>query len=149
MRDKRRRQAEVLRLIRQQPVGDQAEIVTLLRKKGVSATQASVSRDVRELGLVKVNGQYTHMSRLELVAPPVDELAHYGDLVNSAEPAGANLIVLRTAVGAASAVAVDLDQAGDSDIVGTIAGDDTIFVAVRSRAAQGRLLARLRPVRTP
>jgi transcriptional regulator of arginine metabolism len=143
VQNKRRRQAELLRLVRQQPVGDQAEMVALLRERGFSATQASVSRDVRELGLVKANGHYTPVSRLSGPANEADDLRHVGDLVTAAVPAGANLIVIKTAVGAASAVAVDLDQTPGEDIVGTIAGDDTIFVAVRSRAAQGRVLARL------
>ena len=67
--------------------------------------------------------------------------ARDNELIIATEPIGANLIVVRTASGSANAVAIDLDRRGLSDIAGTVAGDDTIFVAVRSRAAQGRVVA--------
>jgi transcriptional regulator of arginine metabolism len=63
----------------------------------------------------------------------------------SVEPVGANLVVIKTPVGSANVVAVDLDRKELPDIAGTVAGDDTIFVAVRSRAAQGRVMAFLHP----
>ncbi len=144
MREKQHRQAALLRLVRRHAVANQKQLVRALRRLGFAATQASVSRDLRDLGLVKVDGVYRALPRLGAgrAAPPaVDPLSR---LITAVEPVGATLIVVRTRVGAASTVAVELDRRQCPDIVGTIAGDDTIFVAVRSRSAQGRGAALLR-----
>jgi len=147
MKDKRTRQRFLMRLTRRQPFSTQDEMVEKLRESGFPSTQSSISRDVRELGLVRLNGRYV---------PAVDAggttdllPVHDSELIIACEPVGANLIVVRTPPGAASAVAIDLDRKQLSDIAGTVAGDDTIFVAVRSRAAQGRVLAVLPNVTGP
>jgi transcriptional regulator of arginine metabolism len=140
---KQRRQDELTRLVAEQQVHSQDEIVRLLKSRGISATQASVSRDVRELGLVRVDGRYLWADRLP-EAESTSSLYIIDELVTSAEPVGANLIVIRTPPGAAGTVAYEVDSKRLPDIAGTIAGDDTIFVAVRSRAAQGRVLAAIR-----
>lgn len=148
MREKRHRQAALLRLVRERAVANQRQMVRTLRQLGFAATQASVSRDLRELGLVKVDGVYRALARLgsgRAVAAPADPLSK---LITAVEPVGANLIVVRTRVGAASTVAVELDRRQCPEIAGTIAGDDTIFVAVRSRSAQGRAVALLQRVAT-
>lgn len=147
MSSKQQRHAALLQCLRRRPVASQQELVDLLEKHGFHATQASISRDLRELGLVKLDGRYLPVAQLASAAPS-DE----NELINDANPVGANLIVVKTPIGAAGAVAVELDRLGLSEIAGTIAGDDTVFIAVRSRAAQGRVLARLRarrPVATP
>jgi len=120
----------------------QAELTQLLKKRGFAVTQSSVSRDLRELGVLKASGRYL---------PPPPESAHaHGNLgslapfVRSARPAGASLTVLRTSTGAAQSVAVALDKAEWPEVVGTISGDDTIFIATADPRAQQRLLARLR-----
>lgn len=120
----------------------QAEITQLLKKRGFAVTQSSVSRDLRELGVLKASGRY--------LAPPA-ESAHangkFGPLaqfVRSARAAGASLTVIRTSTGAAPSVAVALDKAQWPEVVGTISGDDTIFIATPDGRAQRRLLARLR-----
>ena len=120
----------------------QSELTQLLRKRGFAVTQSSVSRDLRELGVLKASGRY--------LAPPA-ETAHangnFGQLaqfVRSARPAGAALTVVRTSTGAAQSVAVALDKAAWPEVVGTISGDDTIFIATPDGRAQQRLLARLR-----
>lgn len=143
MREKPQRHRLLMQLVRDEPVANQQQLVSLLRERGISATQASISRDVRELGLVKVDGRYvpasrvTGRGRIRVVTGPVSEL------ITKAEAVGANLVVVRTAQGAANAVAVELERRPVDGIVGTIAGDDTIFVAVRSRSAQGQLVAML------
>jgi len=142
---KRRRQTALLRLIRRQAAANQAQIVQRLRRLGISATQASISRDLRELGLIKLNGRYVPPQRAS--APPAAGETFEAELITFAGPAGANLVVVRTAVGAASAVAVGIDRLRSPDIVGTIAGDDAIFIAVPSRSAQGRVIARLNGLR--
>jgi transcriptional regulator of arginine metabolism len=148
MTSKHDRQAALLRLVRQRAVESQGDLVHLLKTAGLPATQTSVSRDLRELGLVKLDGRYQRVDRVRRPhatagADPLHEL------VSRVDPVGANLIVVRTPIGTASAVAVALDQQRSPDIAGTVAGDDTIFIAVRSRSAQGRALALLRQLSTP
>lgn len=143
MSDKAKRQALVRELIETHEITSQEQIVQLLSEQGVIATQASISRDVRELGLIKVHGRYVALQRLsgESAGPAglIDR-----ELVIDMAPVGANLIVVRTQPAAASSVAAQIDAAGLHDVVGTIAGDDTIFIAVPSRVAQGRVLAWLK-----
>jgi transcriptional regulator of arginine metabolism len=145
MNEKHGRQTALLRLVRGQPVANQHEMVRLLKTTGISATQTSVSRDVRELGLIKAGGRYLPVARLT-AAPNESPL---NELIIRIEPVGANLIVVRTRIGAASAVAVEIDRAADAVIAGTVAGDDTVLVAVRSRSAQGHALGLLRRLGLP
>lgn len=144
MPEKRRRQRAILRIVRGHAVSNQEELVELLEKVAeISATQASVSRDVRELGLVKVDGRYVQAQRLA-PASADGEPNPIHELITRFEPIGANLVIVHTRVGAAGAVAAELDARLGEDVAGTIAGDDTIFIAVRSRAVQGRVIAGLR-----
>jgi transcriptional regulator of arginine metabolism len=99
---------------------------SLLERSGVPATQSSVSRDLEELGIVKHRGRYTL---------PHSNGAAVRGLV-SLDQAGESLVIARTEPGLASAVAVEIDAATMPEIVGTIAGEDTIFIAVREQKAQ-------------
>lgn len=121
------RQTAILKLITTKSVGRQDEIVEFLEKKGFSVTQSSVSRDLDELGVIKVSGSYAMPSK------PRSAIA-FGLL--SMETAGENLIVAKCEAGMASAICVRIDNAEIKEIVGTIAGEDTIFVAVKDREAQ-------------
>ena len=121
------RQQKILSLIRARRIGKQEELAAQLERAGVVATQSSVSRDLIELGIVKRHGFYT------LPPSPQGTTAH-GLL--SLEPAGEALIVARCEPGLASALAVEIDRAAVPEIVGTLAGDDTIFIAVGERKAQ-------------
>ncbi len=143
MRDKSRRQSVLMRLVRSRVLANQGEMVRLLRKAGVKATQASVSRDIRELGLVKVDGRYVSAERLRGGEAGSDRRTTNG-LITNVEVAGANLIVVRTPPGHANTVAIGLDEMELGDIVGTLAGDDTIFIAVKSRSGQGQMVATLK-----
>ncbi len=116
-------------------------MATLLRNQGFQVTQASISRDVRELGLVRVDGCYIPASRVTTLGDANGLGLHSSELIVSIEPIGANLVVIKTPPGGAATVAVELDGKNVPEIAGTVAGDDTVFVAVRSRAAQGRVLA--------
>ncbi len=136
------RRDAILGILNGAVVRRQSELTQLLRRRGFAVTQSSVSRDLRELGVLKASGRY--------LAPPA-ETAHangsFGALaqfVRSARPAGAALTVVRTSTGAAQSVAVALDKAAWPEVVGTISGDDTIFIATTGGRAQQRLLARLR-----
>lgn len=121
--NKRERQQKILTLIQSRPIGTQEDLRALLEKAGVPATQSSVSRDLEELGVVKHHGHYT--------LPRTNGTAARGLL--SLDHAGESLVIARTLPGLASAVAVEIDAAGIPEIVGTIAGEDTIFLAVRDQ----------------
>jgi len=124
--NKRERQQQILNLIRAKPIGTQEDLRALLERAGVPATQSSVSRDLEELGVVKHHGHYT--------LPRTNGAPTRGLL--SLDQAGDTLIVARTVPGLASAVAVEIDAAAIEEIVGTIAGEDTIFIAVRDAKSQ-------------
>ena len=124
--NKRERQQKVLSLIRAKPISKQEELREMLERAGVPATQSSVSRDLEELGIVKYHGVYT--------LPQASGATTRG--LVSLDQAGDCLVIARTEPGRASAVAVDIDAAALPEIVGTIAGEDTIFIAVREAKAQ-------------
>jgi len=143
--DKRARQTALRTLIEHSPALRQQELALRLRRKGFHATQAGISRDLRELGLVKLNGRYVALDR-DAGAARRGPAGLDSALVSDVSRVGDHLVVIRTPSGTANAVAVKLDAMNNADIAGTIAGDDTIFVAVASRAAQKRFVALLSPV---
>ena len=124
--NKRERQQKILSLIQAKPIGTQEDLRGLLERAGVAATQSSVSRDLEELGIVKQHGHYT--------LPRPNGTSARGLL--SLDQAGDSLVIARTMPGLASAVAVEIDAAALPEVVGTIAGEDTIFIAVRGANAQ-------------
>jgi transcriptional regulator of arginine metabolism len=135
------RHMAILRILRSGVVRRQNDLALMLRRDGFEVTQSSVSRDLRELGVLKASGRY--------LLPP-DEISRangdFGALaqfVRTVQPAGASLTVVRTTIGAAPSVAVAIDKAEWPEVVGTISGDDTIFVATNDARAQQRLLERL------
>ena len=128
-------------ILRRSPIRRQEDLVARLAEQGLEATQSSVSRDLRELGVAKVAGRY--------VAPatPRDALDLLEDVIPSlraVRTAGPHLTVVLTRTGAAQAVGLALDRAGWSEIVGTVAGDDTVLAATAGARDQTRLLHRLR-----
>jgi len=120
------RQKKILTLIQARAVGTQEELTALLESAGVPATQSSVSRDLEELGVIKHQGRYT--------LPRTNGAAVRGLL--ALEVAGDNLVIAKTELGLASAVAVEIDREPIPEIVGTLAGEDTIFIAVRGPKEQ-------------
>ncbi|HEV7683400.1 MAG TPA: hypothetical protein VGO68_14825 [Pyrinomonadaceae bacterium] len=127
------RQKKLLSLIKAKPFATQAELRDSLERAGVPTTQSSLSRDMEELGVVKHRGHYT--------MPKANGAAARGLL--SLDLAGDNLVIARTEAGHASAVAVEIDGAALDEIVGTLAGEDTIFVAVRDQKAQRVAMKRI------
>ena len=123
---KEERQQTILDLIRARNIGTQDELNENLSKKGFSATQSSVSRDLDELGVIKANGFYA--------IPQKKKSENLG--LQTLEIAGENMIVAKCESGLASAICVRIDREKIEQIVGTIAGDDTIFIAVKDRKAQ-------------
>lgn len=133
-RDERR--ARIAELVRSRRVHSQLELSELLSRSGIEVNQATLSRDLRDMGLLKGPGGYEFPSAQPL-AEADESMALYVAVhgwMSSAVAAG-NLVVLKTPVGSASPLAIALDQAGWPEIVGTIAGDDTILVVARSAAA--------------
>jgi transcriptional regulator of arginine metabolism len=134
------RRSVLAKIIREQSVGRQSELVAMLRKHGHVATQSSVSRDLRELGVAKLADRYV----LPDIAAAKNDFSSLKQFVNAQLTAGTNLTVLKTTVGAAQSVAVAIDTARWPEVVGTISGDDTIFIATAGARAQRKLGERLR-----
>ena len=120
------RQKKLLSLVRVKPFANQAELRDALERAGFPTTQSSLSRDLEELGIVKHRGHYA--------IPKTNGIAARGLL--SLDLCGENLVIARTEPGLASGVAVEIDGAVISEIVGTLAGEDTIFIAVPDQKAQ-------------
>ncbi len=170
------RLARTAALVEEHAVRSQAELAVLLGAEGIAVTQATLSRDLEELGATKVRGRYvvpsdhvpdsrTPAARLPVEAPDARLARLCVELLLSAEASGA-LIVLRTPPGAAQLLGSALDRSGLADVAGTVAGDDTILVIARGGGTSGgaaqragdavarRLLAladpaRPRPLETP
>lgn len=128
--EKERRQQKIQSLIRARRIGTQQELAESLERAGVFATQSSVSRDLEELGIVKHHGRYV----MPQSSRNGNSMATTGLL--GLEAAGDSLVVAKCEPGLASAVAVTIDRAAVPEIVGTLAGEDTVFVAVNERKAQ-------------
>lgn len=132
---KTKRQRAILSLIAARPIRSQEELAHLLEQQGYEVTQATVSRDIKELGLMKVplrNGNGQQFKYVEPAAGPTYSSRLHrvvAELAASVRGSG-NLIVLRTAPGSAMMLASAIDGAEWPEILGTIAGDDTVFVAI-------------------
>jgi transcriptional regulator of arginine metabolism len=133
--DKEKRQQKLLSLIRAKPVSTQGELAAHLERAGFAATQSSISRDLEELGIVKRRGRY--------VVPGATEGGAAARGLLSLDVAGDALVVARCEPGLASGVAVQIDGAAIKEIVGTLAGEDTIFIAVAERKAQRAVIKQI------
>jgi transcriptional regulator of arginine metabolism len=154
------RQARIRELIEAQPVTSQTQLAALLAESGVEVTQATLSRDLEEIGAVKLRG--SDGAPASYVLPPENAplrpaqaapsrlIRLLADLVTSAE-GSANLAVLRTPPGAAQFLASAMDKVGLPDVLGTIAGDDTVLAISREPDGGPALADRLRALaqRTP
>jgi transcriptional regulator of arginine metabolism len=132
---KERRQRSITDIVSGDTIRSQSEIVTRLQRSGFHVTQASVSRDLEEMGIRKRDGVY--------------KLRTGGGFPSSfgkvnVDRSGNSLIVAKCASGLASAFAVHLDSLAIPEIVGTIAGDDTVFIAVKNAASQVAVYRRLK-----
>jgi len=136
---KRQRQQEILKLVRSRHIHTQEQLAEALGRVGIDATQVTLSRDIRELGLVKTAQGYQELTAAKVV-PDVHEMANEFLLdVRLAQ----NLVVMKTTPGSASPIAVALDQANWAEVVGTIAGDDTVLVITPDASAAKAFRARL------
>jgi transcriptional regulator of arginine metabolism len=140
--DRRRRHLKILELITTRSVRTQEELAEALTAQGWEVTQSSVSRDIAALRLVKVDGAYRRPPPQVPRADPDQRRVSEGVL--TIETAGDSLVVLHTSPGEANHVAVALDRLAWPEVIGTIAGDDTIFLAVKDSAAQRRVARAVR-----
>lgn len=145
---KQKRHYRIREIIRQKPIETQEELAEELKKLGVNVTQATVSRDIKELGLIKVlkdNGRYCYAEPHKSAVVSDKLLRMYKDSIigiNSSE----NLIVIKTLSGAASAAAEAIDGLNWSEIIGTIAGDNTILVVAESKKATKTLIEKFEQI---
>lgn len=147
---KRDRQDAILEIVRQERIGSQEQLRESLRKRGTDVTQATLSRDIRDLRLVKVPGAdgqayYTLPDEWENT-PPLEKLLP--TLYISSEGSG-NLLVVRTMTGGAQAVGLAIDWEEWPEILGTIAGDDTVLLVLRDASEAGRIRERLARIARP
>ena len=148
---KHQRQHRITKLLESQPVTSQAQLVALLADEGVDATQTTVSRDLEDLGAVKVRlpGGEAAYALPELpvhqVAPEDHLRRVLGEWVVEVGHSG-NLVVLRTPPGSAHVVGSALDRSGAEGVVGTVAGDDTVLVVVSEAVGGDAMATRLRDV---
>jgi transcriptional regulator of arginine metabolism len=142
------RERRIREIIAQHAVGTQEELVDVLRRQGLAVTQATVSRDIKRLGLVKVpSGEGRSRYLIPERPSPGTVLRRLRNAVTEyvlSVDAGEDLIVVHTLTGCAHAVAEAIDEMRWEEVVGTVAGDNTILVVPRRRAARDRLLVRLK-----
>ena len=134
------RRDAIRQLLLQRPAETQGSLVAALHDAGYEATQSGVSRDLKELGAIKTAAGY------ELPAGSQDDdhqFAAVAELLRTIQPAGPNLLVVKTAIGAAQRVALAFDRCNWPEVVGNIGGDDTVFVATESGIAQKNLITRI------
>jgi transcriptional regulator of arginine metabolism len=142
-----RRRTEILRLVRDHPVRSQEELQGLLRRRGFAVAQPTLSRDVRQLGLYRTPTGYAAPADPSPFVPGdqrADALDQRLRLSVLAVQAAGTLVIIRTPAAGADPIARAIDEAGLPDVAGTIAGDDTVFVATPSPGAARRLERRLR-----
>jgi transcriptional regulator of arginine metabolism len=141
------RQGEILRILKDgAKVSSQEQMVELLREKGVESTQSSVSRDMRELGVYRYGKFYALPQKVNFdVNHAQAELgARVSLFLQEIRSAGAHLLVLITQPGTAQPLALSIERMRWTEVIGTIAGDDTIFVATPGMIEQRRVAGRLK-----
>jgi transcriptional regulator of arginine metabolism len=142
------RQKAIREILADEEIHSQEELLEQLSDRGFEVTQPSVSRDLQEMHVAKVDGRYVVVGAL--AAPPDaapvplrTELLEAARSIVSVRAAGPNLLVVLTPPGRASVVSVAIDRAAWPEVVGTVAGDDTLFIATASRKHQAAVEARL------
>ncbi len=136
------RQRVIRELVGKQAITSQDDLRRLLAKRGHAVTQATLSRDIHELGLAKTNiGYSVPQDEIDLRLPSVERLVR--EFVEGAK-AAQNMVVVRTSAGAAQPVAAAIDAEEWPEIVGTVGGDDTIFIVCPDNQLAEKLVERLR-----
>jgi transcriptional regulator of arginine metabolism len=140
---KRARQGRILEIVRKRSVQSQEALSTLLKTENIPVTQATLSRDIRELGLIKVRGRYQEPGEAIPGAAEGQLRRALAQYVLSTGISG-NIVVIKTSPGNAHSIGVVLDSAQWSEVLGTVAGDDTIFVLARDSRSSVKVLERIR-----
>ena len=144
---KARRQAAIIDLINEYPIETQEELLLLLKENGFNVTQATISRDIKELRLLKslsADGKYRYTSISENVASRVElQNAIFYNSVVSVKSAQ-NMVVIKTPAGVANALCAKIDAAEHKGVVGTLAGDDTIFIVCTDAESADRCVIELK-----
>lgn len=148
---RQQRERAILEIVRSRPVTTQAELVRALRQRGLRVTQATVSRDIKRLGLVKVAGpegtyHYAPPDALRNTPPPAafENLRSAFRAFVTEVDQGEAIVLVKTLSGRANAVAIAVDEARIPEIAGTVAGDDTILVVVRRELDRPKVIRMLR-----
>lgn len=137
------RQAQIEKIVSSRPIYTQEELAAELAALGIETTQVTLSRDIREMGIVKTPEGYRKASAINQQEGSREDLSRVLQEFLRDVRTASNLVVLKTNPGGANAVALALDGEDWPEVVGTVAGDDTIFAATPTSAAAGRLRKRL------
>lgn len=143
---KYRRQGQILKIINEQNVNTHAELINELKKRGFNVTQATVSRDIKELGLIKVplpEGGSVYSSSKDIPSDIDKSISMITETVRSVDYAQNNVVV-KTYPGMASAVAASVDASMRGDFLGSIAGDDTLLIITRNEEKSAEITDKLR-----
>jgi transcriptional regulator of arginine metabolism len=132
------RRNAIRKILEQGPAGTQQSLVDILISQGFVATQSGVSRDLKELGAIKTTKGY-ELAELE----KAEEVIEVSEFLREIRTAGPNLLVIKTAIGAAQRVALALDRSDWPEMIGNVGGDDTVLVATKDAGGQRNLLARI------
>ncbi len=144
MEEKQKRQEALVNLLESHNFFSQADIVEAMQNEGFAVTQPSISRDFKELGVVKLSGKYIPAGSFTSA-----ENTQAAVMILSVAPAGPHMLVVRTQIGAANVVAAAIDEMDLEGIVGTVAGDDTIFIATATKSAQSNIATKLKSAALP
>jgi transcriptional regulator of arginine metabolism len=134
------RREAIRRILLSGPADNQQWLVDSLIAQGFVATQSSVSRDLREIGAIKTSRGYELADESRDAS---DEIAKVAALLRDIKPAGPNVLVIKTAIGAAQRVALALDRCDWPEIVGNVGGDDTVFTATVDGIGQRNLISKI------
>ena len=139
---KKARQGRILEIVRKHSVRSQEGLSSILSSENVPVTQSTLSRDIRELGLIKVRGRYQSPENIKPATPNENLRRALEQYVLSAGVSG-NIVVIKTSPGNAHSVGVVLDAAQWPEVLGTVAGDDTIFVLAKNHRVTKKVLERI------
>ena len=139
---KKARQGIIVDVIRKNVVRSQEELAALLQHDGVATTQATLSRDIRELGLVKVRGSYQDAQEVHST-PPDDSLRRAFEQYVIKTGISGNIVMIKTSPGNAHSIGAVFDAAKWPEVLGTVAGDDTIFVLIKDIRLGAKVLKKI------
>ena len=142
MLGKKARQARIVELVREKAVTSQQELARHLRMQGLRATQSTLSRDIREIGLVKARGSYQLSPQSTVV--PGERLVRraFRDLLVKVAGSG-NIVMVKTPPGNGHSMGAVLDAAQWPEVLGTVAGDDTVFILLKSTRSGAKVIRRI------